>query len=79
MNPIAQAVIIILAEAIVAGLVNVLPSLTSSRRLKSIDATLKGLRRDLRRTAKRIDLHDQRAGIDTRTLVRLHVPDEETA
>lgn len=65
----AEALIKILAELIVVSALNLLPF----RRLKSIDVSLKGLRRDLRRTRnnvgychRRIDRHDDHAGISTR-------------
>lgn len=51
-----DAIMKILAELIVISVLNWLPF----RRLKSIDATLKGLRRDLRRTGKRLDHHERR-------------------
>lgn len=63
MQPLADAAIKILAEMIVICAINALPF----RRLKSIDETLKGLRRDTRRIERRIDAHDRHAGIDTRS------------
>lgn len=71
--PLAEAILKILAELIVVSALNLLPF----RRLRSIDATLKALRRDLRRIRdqhgrrldqheRRIDRHDENAGINTK-------------
>lgn len=67
MQPFADALVTVLAEAILLSAINLLPL----RQLKSIDATLKELRGDLLRNERRIDQHDQHARIDTRSPLRL--------